>query len=166
MTGWRFDSLELDGGRACVALCPCPGRRGALAEDLRLLHEWGARALVTLVEDHELTALGVAALPDILARLGMRWWHLPVRDMAAPDARFETLWDDAGPELHRLLGDGTAIALHCHGGLGRTGTVAARLLVEMGEEPVSAIARVRRTRPGSIETAEQERYVLALGAGR
>ena len=47
------------------------------------------------------------------------------------------------------------------GGLGRSGMIAARLLVELGEEPRAAIQRVRQVRPGAIETAAQEDYVLA-----
>lgn len=50
--------------------------------------------------------------------------------------------------------------MHCRAGLGRTGTVAARLLVEHGARPADAIALVRTVRPGSIETVEQESYVL------
>ena len=52
--------------------------------------------------------------------------------------------------------------LHCRGGIGRTGTIAARLLVEFGFKPADAIALVRRTRPGTIETSAQEQYVLDL----
>jgi ADP-ribosyl-[dinitrogen reductase] hydrolase len=47
------------------------------------------------------------------------------------------------------------------GGLGRSGMIAARLLVELGEEPRAAIQRVRAVRRGAIETAAQEAYVLA-----
>lgn len=165
MDAWRFDSLQIAATGARIGLCPCPGRGGALADHLGRLHAWGARGIVTLVEDRELVALGVEAIAGEVEALGMRWWHLPIRDMAAPDAGFETRWRMVGPMLRRLLGSGQAIALHCHGGLGRTGTVAARLLVESGESPAAAIARVRATRPGSIETTEQEAYVLGLRVG-
>jgi len=40
--------------------------------------------------------------------------------------------------------------------------VAARLLVELGEAPLSALQRVRAARPGAVETVEQEEYVLQL----
>lgn len=164
MAAWRFDTLSIPETGARIGLCPCPGRAGSPADDLQRLHEWGARGLVTLVEEHELASLGVVSIPAHLGALAMRWWHLPIRDMAAPDAGFEARWQSAGPELHRLLADGDAIALHCHGGLGRTGTIAARLLVEMGSAPAAAIARVREVRPGSIETREQEAYLLGLAA--
>ncbi|MBL8705493.1 MAG: hypothetical protein JNM30_11640, partial [Rhodospirillales bacterium] len=46
-------------------------------------------------------------------------------------------------------------------GLGRTGMIGARLLVELGVAPDAAIAAIRKARPGSIETAEQEEHVRA-----
>lgn len=165
MDTWRFDSLPIAATGARIGLCPCPGRGGALADHLDRLHAWGARGLVTLLEDRELVALGVQAMAGEVEARGMRWWHLPIRDMHAPDAGFEARWRAVGPSLRCLLGAGQAVALHCHGGLGRTGTVAARLLVDSGETPAAAIARVRATRPGSIETAEQKEYVLGLRVG-
>lgn len=53
--------------------------------------------------------------------------------------------------------------VHCRGGLGRAGTIGARLLIELGMEPETAIRRVRAMRPGAIETREQEKYVLEIG---
>ena len=37
--------------------------------------------------------------------------------------------------------------------------ISGRLLVELGESPYEAIAKVRATRPGAIETAAQENWV-------
>ena len=63
------------------------------------------------------------------------------------------------------LRDGESIVLHCKGGLGRTGMVAARLLVELGCTPEEAIVAVRQARSGTIETREQEAYVRAISHG-
>ncbi|MCJ7453727.1 MAG: ADP-ribosylglycohydrolase family protein, partial [Steroidobacteraceae bacterium] len=51
--------------------------------------------------------------------------------------------------------------VHCRGGLGRAGSVAARLLVEFGADPGEAIRQVRAVRPRAIETRAQERWVEA-----
>lgn len=162
MTVWHFDILPIPETGARIGLCPCPGRGSSLADDLAGLQRWGARGVLTLVEDHELESLGMMSVREQLEALGIRWWHLPIRDRDVPDEAFEARWRTTGPELHALIGQGCAVALHCHGGLGRTGTIAARLLVELGSTPGEAIARVREVRPGSIETAGQEEYVHGL----
>lgn len=89
----------------------------------------------------------------------MEWHHLPIRDGSIPDELFEDLWIYSGMRLRKLLSDGQNIVIHCKGGLGRTGMIGARLLVELGLEPEVAISRVRAARPGSIETHFQEDHV-------
>jgi ADP-ribosyl-[dinitrogen reductase] hydrolase len=165
MADWKIDSLTLPDSEACIGLCACPGQSASLTGDLLRLRDWGARGLVTLIEDHEFELLGITSLPGEIDALGMRWWHLPIRDMDTPDAGFEIRWRNAGQELRSLLGEGFSIALHCRGGLGRTGTIAARLLVELGSAPAPAIERVRAVRPGSIETKAQEAFVHACKLG-
>jgi ADP-ribosyl-[dinitrogen reductase] hydrolase len=81
------------------------------------------------------------------------------RSRPSPDDIFETRWTYGGHRLRRRLARGERVVLHCMGGLGRTGTVAARLLVECGVAPEDAIGRVRVARPGAIEYSGQEEYV-------
>lgn len=133
-----------------------------LRADLRDIQIWGANVLVTLVEKHELESLGVSQLGIQAEHFDLEWLHLPIVDVSIPDEVFEMQWQKAGPGLHRLLYSGGRCVLHCKGGLGRTGTIAARLLVESGMEPQAAIEAVRRSRPGAIETAGQERYIHGL----
>jgi ADP-ribosyl-[dinitrogen reductase] hydrolase len=133
-----------------------------LARDLDIIRDWGAAAVVTLLEPKELTLLRVESLGDEVVRRGMLWFHLPIVDVGTPDARFERDWIMAGAELRALLRSGRDVLVHCRGGLGRAGTIGARLLIELGMAPAVAIAQVRKARPGAIETAAQERYVLGL----
>lgn len=156
------------GGR--IGLTFCPGKHDSMAVtgpwerdvelDLRAVVEWGASTVVTLMEAHELTQLGVPDLGGSVVASGMRWLHLPIRDVSIPGASFETAWETAGKDLRSRLWNDQGILVHCRGGLGRTGLVAARLLIELGEAPDRALARVRAARPGAVETREQEKYVL------
>lgn len=125
-----------------------------------MIREWGAEIVATLVERHELDLLDVVQMPDAVARHGMRWVHLPIRDVWVPDQEFEAKWVNAGPELRTVVRRGGSILIHCRGGLGRAGMIAARLLVELGMDAQSAIDVVRHARPGAIETREQELHVL------
>ena len=50
--------------------------------------------------------------------------------------------------------------VHCRGGLGRTGTVAACVLVALGDHSADkAIDAIRQARKGTIQTDEQEEFV-------
>lgn len=158
------------GGR--IGITFCPGKCGPslydyrwerdLAADLDVIEHWGARAIVTLVEAHELELLQVPDLGAQVVARGIAWHHLPIPDVQAPDERFAIGWQRSGPALLDWLIAGQRVLVHCRGGFGRAGTVAAQLLVELGVTPQDAIQRVRAARPGAIETAEQERYVLTL----
>ena len=161
-------------GRVGITFCPGKYDQSAmsgywdrdLSIDLDAIRNWGAAAVVTLVEPSELVLLRVENLGEEVRRRGMLWVHLPIADVSTPDERFEHNWASSGDALRTLLRDGRDILVHCRGGLGRAGTIAARLLVELGMEPAVAIRRVRAVRPGAVETPEQEKYVLSLGMKR
>src|SRR5712675_1417906 len=132
-----------------------------LALDLDVVRDWGAAAIVTLLEPQELTLLRVERLGEEVLRRNMFWFHLPIVDVSIPDERFEEEWEIAGEKLRSILRSGSGVLVHCRGGLGRAGTIAARLLIELGVEAEVAIARVRAVRTGAIETRAQEEYVLS-----
>ncbi len=162
---------ELAVGGGIVGVTLCPGKRGDsvyggdwerdLAVDVATIRGWGASAVVTLIEGQEFKKLGVERLPDIVRAAGIEWHHLPVKDVTAPDQAFEARWVYAGARLRERLRAGDRVLVHCRGGLGRAGSVAARLLVEFGADPGEAIRQVRAVRPGAIETHTQERWVEA-----
>jgi protein-tyrosine phosphatase len=89
--------------------------------------------------------------PDAARRAGWSLHSLPIRDYTAPSidqiTMFVGLVDGAG--------DGARVLVHCEGGTGRTGTMAAAYWIARGLSARDAIARVRRARPGAIETDEQ-----------
>ena len=94
---------------------------------------------------------------------GMDWYHFPIRDLDAPTPEAMQKWRNLSPHLHQTLENGGRLLIHCRGGLGRAGTVAALLLVERGRSAAEAMAMVRAARPGAIETPEQERLVVSHG---
>jgi ADP-ribosyl-[dinitrogen reductase] hydrolase len=163
----RMNSLPLQNGE--VGLTFCPGKHGDsltgapwardLEVDLLGVKAWGARMVVTLMERHEFDLLKVPDLDKRVAAHGMAWLHLPIIDQDVPSTAFEAAWPLAGADLLRRLHEGQKIMLHCRGGLGRTGLVAAMLLIETGMAPDHAMQKVREVRPGAIETRGQEDFV-------
>ncbi|MBK6803304.1 MAG: cyclin-dependent kinase inhibitor 3 family protein [Novosphingobium sp.] len=168
----RIDAVVAGSSCGLIGITFCPGKQGAsesgyvwnrdLEQDLDTIATWKPAAMVTLIEAFEFAMLGVPDLGSRVQARGIEWHHLPIVDVQPPDARFEAQWSASGPRLLQLLRSGQRLVVHCRGGLGRAGTVSARLLVELGVEPAEAMRRVRQVRPGAIETLAQERYVLAL----
>ena len=158
----RIDSLPAGAGRIGVVLWPGEkaGRRD-LEADLAVLVGWRPTVLVSLLEPGELKALK-GLRPEVRFEAeALEWRHLPLREHQPPDARFERAWIFGGAELRDLLSRGGRILLHCTGDGGRAAYLAARLLVEMGEDPETAWRKVRTVRPGRAENPNEARPVLA-----
>lgn len=157
-----------NGGRVGITICP--GKKGPsvygspwdrdLTVDVEAIRNWGATSVLTLIENHEFDLLHVRGLPNAVRDAGLVWHHAPIPDVSVPGPAFDAAWRAIGSRLVDQLCEGQSIVVHCRGGLGRAGMVAAMLLVMMGEDPRRAIERVRAVRPGAIETPEQEAYVL------
>lgn len=169
----RVDAVAVPGTGAHIGMTFCPGKRQSwgrhaawwreLVTDLEAIRAWGATTLITLIENKEFASVGVRALPERASQVGLNWLHWPIADCQAPDRRFEQAWRQDFPAVKQQLQSGQSIVLHCMGGMGRTGTVAARILTEFGMTPDEAVKSIRAARPGTIETPAQLRYVMCKG---
>lgn len=167
--GYPIDWIDSGTAGGVIGMGFCPGnhflegRDRDLEDDLSAIGAFRASAVITLMEGRELSQVAVdpVQLQAAVTAYGIEWYHLPISDMGVPDRSFERAWPAVRQRIETLLARGEAVFFHCLAGLGRTGTVIARFLVESGEHPDHAIERVRRARPGTIQTAEQEAHVRA-----
>lgn len=167
----RIDHVTAAGRDGQIGMTICPGKRGDsqygnswerdLTTDLNAIRQWGAKILVTLMEPDEMERLGVAGLEQAATSNGFQWFHIPITDGEIPDERFESAWPAMAPHLIQQLKAGHKVVIHCRGGLGRTGMIACLLLIELGKTSTNALKMVRSARPGTVETPEQEDYVLS-----
>ena len=146
----------------------CPGVRVAensagvakhIQADIQEIVDWGANSVVSLIEDHEFRLNQVEELHPRLKAEGIAAMHLPIIDMSIPDQDFEDAWAEDGERIRHSLRLGERVVLHCYAGLGRTGMIAARLLVELGQTPDDAIKLVRQSNKRRIQTQEQLEFI-------
>jgi len=169
----RVDWVDLAGvpalagtsGRLGMTLLPGKQRDGwtglhwrDLATDARRLRErWGTDTFLLLVQDRDLDIARAGDVVAGLAAAGIEVLRHPVPDMDVPEdpAAFRATLDGI---LDRLRA-GQAVVVACRGGLGRTGTAVACLLVDGGLDPEAAIRLTRASRRGTIERDRQEAFV-------
>lgn len=167
----RIDAVHAGQNDGQIGLTFCPGKKQPnamtgswdreLAPDLEAIRHWGASHLLTLIEPFEFDELQVSHLGLEAVRRGLSWHHLPIVDDSIPDERFLQAWPAVGQSLRQSLMEGHRVVVHCKGGLGRAGTVACMLLLEL-EPNLSvndALARVRQARPGAVYVQAQEQFL-------
>lgn len=167
----KIDTIAVPNTVGCMGLVPCPGvrvhqstgvSRKHMMVDIEALKEWGVNGVVSLIEPHEFKMNKVEELPKLLTDAGIWWLHLPIIDMEIPSQEFEDEWAVKGEQIRHALRIGERVAIHCYAGLGRTGMIAARLLVEMGMENEAAIKAVREPNSRRIQTKRQAMFVRQI----
>lgn len=151
-------------GDGLLALCPMPGRGGAYDADLQRLAAWSPAAVLTLTGPEELARGGAARLGADLAARGIDWLHLPILDYGVPGAAAADRWPAIEADLGSRLAAGGRVLIHCKGGCGRSGMIALRLMIALGEPAGRALSRLRALRPCAVETPEQEAWARARPA--
>jgi len=134
-----------------LAGTPRPGVVQDIEYDLRALQRVGVTCLVTLLE----ARLDV----ELLARFGIANVFSPIPDMGAPGVdQAEALCREIAARIERS----EIVAVHCHAGLGRTGTVLAAFLIWEGQSALDALESVRRVEPRWVQSEEQVAFLDAF----
>jgi atypical dual specificity phosphatase len=117
-------------------------------DELEWIMNQGVKSIVTMTEN---------ALPENWIK-EIDYLHVPTPDFTAPDMdRIDT----AVNFIHENISENQAVMVHCAAGMGRAGTILACYLVKYEKYSAQdAISKVRKERPGSIQSEVQE---LAIG---
>jgi protein-tyrosine phosphatase len=154
-----YDKLTLANG-ANLVFTPCPGTKSTTVDEAVLtLKEAGAQALITLMPAAEMANCTADSLPGCCTNYGLQWFHLPIEDDQAPDERFAVAFATHKPALLSLLEQQGTLAIHCRGGSGRTGLMAAILLLESGMDREAVMRQVQGLRPHALKMAVHTDYL-------
>lgn len=151
MTAHPFDKLALNNGSTLI-FTPCPGTKDVpLREAVEQVAQAGAKAVITLMPNEELVRNEATDLPEVCEDLGLEWFHLPIEDDQAPEDAFLESWKADKATLFSLLDKQQATAIHCKGGSGRTGLMAAIIMLERGYSLEDATQQIKALRPRSLK---------------
>lgn len=159
-----FDLLSIPGLPGTLIFTPCPGTKDSSIDSaLSTLKQAGADAVLTLMPSAELAQNAASDLSTLCAAQGLLWLHLPVADEQVPQTDFDAAWPAAMAQIRQLLAADKAIAIHCKGGSGRTGLIAARILIELGIARSEAISLVQALRPKAIQHPAHAGWIAQFG---
>lgn len=123
-----------------LAAGPLPMTTDELVE----LHQQGIRAVVTLTEQPLTTVPTIT--PQLVARLSLTLFHSPIMDYGPPSSEQANAIVD---EIYALQAQNKPIYLHCHAGVGRTGTMLHAYFLRQGMTLPQAVDTVQRRRIAS-----------------
>ncbi len=127
----------------------------------RLRDHYRIDTLVSLLEPVELELLKIENLPEACKGLGIEFVRFPIPDLSPPASVSD--FTHLMTQIRERLDESLTVAVNCRAGLGRTGLTAACAIVAVsdgGIGPSQAVGMVRSARRGTIETNEQEKFVL------
>lgn len=156
-----FDMLPLNTGK--LIFTPCPGTKGtSLSDSVTQLKAADATAIITLMPQQELTQNNADSLGAICAELGIQWFQLPIEDDCAPGHSFEQAFAAHKTAILALLQADKTVAIHCKGGSGRTGLMAAILMAKLGYNKADATTQVQNLRPKALCHPVHQVYFAAF----
>ena len=139
-------------GRLATMAHPTGGRH--LIADLTALREAGVDVLVSLQTTDEQAEIGLTDEADAAARAGLEFRHLPIPDMGVPDLAA------VAPAIAAIGADvagGRHVVIHCWAGIGRSSTIAAAVLIELGATPSDACATISAARGLRVPETQAQR---------
>lgn len=162
-----IDIAKINLGKKKLGLSLCPGKYQpdalsgswdrSLDKDLKKIKNEGYDVIVSLIEEHEFEDLRVTELQNgAVDNFEMKWIWAPILDGDVP-IKSETFI--ALNQVIDLLESEHSIFVHCKGGLGRAGTVAAWALTHNGRTAEEAITEIRKVRRGAIENSDQYDWI-------
>ncbi|MCM2680276.1 tyrosine-protein phosphatase [Echinimonas agarilytica] len=162
MSTHPFDPLALP-EFGTLLLTPCPGTKDVdLPSSIEQLKQAGAVAVVTMMPEQEMEHFGVTQLPEICHQQGLRWFNFPIEDDCAPEAAFEEQWAEKKDDVLEILSHDGTVVLHCKGGTGRTGLMAAIIQKTLGVPLQKATEAVKSIRPKSLTIPAHTQYLQSL----
>ena len=117
--------------------------------------------MVSLLTGSENDELGLVQEGQFTKDLGLDFVSFPIDDYSVPKSEESVL--QLTTKLHQTLSEGKCVGIHCRQSIGRSGLIAACLLVLAGEAPEDAFDHVSAARSARVpDTAEQREWVYKL----
>ena len=115
----------------------------------------GIDIVVSLLEQEEVSELGIQREADICREQGMEFLSFPIPDRGVPESLRDAV--ALAETVSTKIGEGRSVAVHCRAGIGRSSLIAACALVCLGSDPAAAFAAITKARGMNVPDTEGQR---------
>jgi len=141
-----------------IALSARPRGGDWLADEVAEWKHAGIGAVLSLLGSQEEQDLDLRDEGAEVHKQGLDFLSYPIPDRRVPAS--ETKLAQVLEKLDRNLSSGKNVVVHCRQGVGRSGLVAACLLVKKGMSPGAAVEKISAARGVAVpETEEQREWI-------
>jgi len=141
-----------------LALSARPRGGDWLEDEMASWRRAGLKAVFSLLTKEEESDLDLVREASQARAHGLKFLSFPIPDRQVPDS--DAGFTKALDQLNSELASGSNVVLHCRQGVGRTGLVAACLLLTKGLDAETAVSRLTAARGVPIpETPEQRQWI-------
>jgi protein-tyrosine phosphatase len=121
----------------------------------------GIDVVISLLEQEEISELGLQREASLCREQGIEFFSFPIPDRGVPDSLRDAV--TLAQTVSKKIKEGSAVAVHCRAGIGRSSLVAACALVCSGLDPAAAFEVIGKARSVSVpDTDEQRDWVTAF----
>ena len=146
-------------GQGFLAVMAKPVAGEWIADEFLGIARFGIHCLVSLLEQHEIRELGLSSASALCESNGIAYLHFPIKDRGIPTSSSKAC--DVIEDIHGRISQGQNTVIHCRAGIGRTGLLAASVLVRDGHSAHAAFGMVSKARGIQVpDTTEQYEWVV------
>lgn len=144
--------------RGRLGIVPRPRGGEWLDDETQAWRSAGIDLIVSLLEPREEAELALSGESASSAASGLEFHAFPIADRGVPTSRESVA--ELASRIVDALRAGKNVALHCRQGIGRSGLIAAAVLVSNGEELDAALEAISRSRTVEVpETDAQRQWI-------
>lgn len=137
-----------------MAIAPRPRGGDWLADEIASWKSQSISFVVSFLEPAEIAEFELQSEGELAARNGIRFANFVVHDRGVPASNQEFL--HLADQVYRSLTLGENVLIHCRQGIGRSGLLAAVLLMMSGETVENSVRQISQARGVPIPETENQ----------